>query len=128
MLIQETDTKDPGSQQGYEAEKYQEQRGVTTRSMVVKKDQEEEVTSRSMMVKKDQEEEKPSTSGLFGAVKSVASSAVNLLLGNNKPKEDAMDVDPADPVEPEMEDGEQVAEVQFVSLLESCSEDEIAVR
>lgn len=113
VLIQETDTKDPGNQQGYEAEKYQEQRGITTRSMVVKK---------------DQEEEKPSTSGLFGAVKSVASSAVNLLLGNTKPKEDAMDVDPADPVEPEMEDGEQVAEVQFVSLLESCSEDEIAVR
>ena len=104
-FIQETDDEavDPWSSfswPDYDADKYEERPRVITRSMM----------------KKDQEQEK--TPGFFKGV-------ADWFMGNIKPKEESMDVEPDEPV---TEEREVVSEVQFVSLLEACSDEEIVVR
>ena len=78
-----------------------------------------------------QEEEK--NSGVFSALKTAGQAVIGLITGSNKSKEDSNEVDLADPSEavkpePVMEEREELTEAQFVSLLETCSEEEIVVR
>ena len=72
------------------------------------------------------EEEKPS--GFFGTFKSFGSSIASAIgLTGRSQDEGSSDMD-LDSMGPVVEDGEEISEVLFQSLLESCTDDEVVVR
>ena len=78
------------------------------------------------MTKND--EEKSSSSGIWSSVKSAAGSIATAIGLSGRSKDEGitdMDVDSMGPV---VEDGEEVCEALFQSLLESCPDDEVVVR
>ena len=89
------------------------------------------MVTRSMAARKEQGQEK--SSGIFNTVKSAVNSATataaatvtKMFRGSNENNEDGMKEEPTEPAE---EEDEQITEVQFASLMESISEDEIVVR
>ena len=90
----------------YKAEEYAEEgKGMVTRSMAARKEQGQEKSS-----------------GIFNTVKSAWTK---MFRGSNENNEDGMKEEPTGPAE---EEDEQITEVQFASLMESISEDEIVVR
>ena len=96
----------------YKAEEYAEEgKGMVTRSMAARKEQGQEKSS-----------------GIFNTMKSAVNSAtasIKIFLGSNENNEDEIKEEPTGPAE---EEDEQITEVQFASLMESISEDEIVVR
>ena len=97
----------------YKAEDYAEEgKGMVTRSMAARKEQGQEKSS-----------------GFYNTMKSALNSATanmtKMFRGSNENNEDEIKEEPTGPA---VEEDEQITEVQFASLLESISEDEIVVR
>ena len=70
------------------------------------------------------DEEKPS--GFFGTLKSLGSRVVSVVTGrSNDEGSTDMDLDSMGTV---VEDGEEISEVLFQSLTESCTDEEVVVR
>ena len=81
------------------------------------------MVTRSMAARKEQGQEK--SSGIFNTMKSAVTKFFGGKNENNENNEDGMKEEPTGPAE---EEDEQITEVQFASLMESISEDEIVVR
>ena len=79
----------------------------------------------SSNTKKNDEEK---SSGLLETLKSIGSSVASAIgFPSRSQDEDTTDMD-VDSMGPVIEDGEEISEAVFSSLLENCPDDEIVVR
>ena len=69
------------------------------------------------------------SSGFLGSLKSFGSSVASAIVGlsGRSKDDDIIDVDD-DSMGPGMEDGEEISEVMFQSLLDNCPDESVVVR
>ena len=69
------------------------------------------------------------SSSFFGTLKDLGSSVASVIVGlsGRSKDDDIIDVDD-DSMGPGMEDGEEISEVMFQSLLDTCPDDSVVVR